>query len=75
MDSVVVNCVTCDAEVWRSIGSLAQDLDPICMACIPAGETPKVAMPQLLEAASALGIAPLDYANYLGRYGIHLSDE
>lgn len=77
VDSVLVQCVECGRDVWRSRGSLSQDLDPMCMPCLPTDAKPAASTVQIKEVAEELGITPLELANFFASKGIEIvgSDE
>lgn len=72
--SITVECEDCGVSLWRSVGSLDQDADPICFDCLPVDSKPQIAMPQLLELAREFDLDPLEYANYLASVGIEIFD-
>lgn len=74
VESIVVHCVKCDRKLWRSVGSLAQDCDPICMWCLPADAKPKAAMPQVEQVARELGLSVETMIDRFEAWGIGIAD-
>lgn len=72
--SVQDACVECGALVWRSLGSLAQDVDVVCMGCVNPDIKPKVAFTQIVELANHLGVDPEEMAAQLVGMGMEIAD-